>query len=138
LWASDAAWDASAAPASTPDTTFEVEMDGVRAGWTWDAASGTYLRSQNGNQHTAMSGARIAVNNVVEISTFHAPSPVDARSPNPVTVGGDFATVHRDGVSIPATWLRRTPYEPFTFLDALGQPIPLDTGTTFVELVRNG
>ena len=85
-----------------------------------------------------MSGARIAAANVVEIATSYIPSPVDARSPNPITVGTGIAVVHRDGMAIPATWSRATPYDAFEFPDATtGPPIPLDTGTTFIELVRD-
>ena len=85
-----------------------------------------------------MSGARIAAQNVVEIYSFHAPSPVDARSPNPITVGGTTAVVHRNGVAIAGTWYRETPYNSFTFYEsATGRAVPLDVGTTFVELVRD-
>ena len=83
-------------------------MDGVRVEWTWDAASSTYLRSQDGQPHVAVSGARIAADNVVELATTYIPSPVDARSPNPITVGSGIAVVHRDGMAIPATWSRAT------------------------------
>ena len=39
--------------------------------------------------------------------------------------------------AIPAIWSRPTAYDPFEFVDAAtGQPIPLNTGTTFIELVR--
>ena len=86
---------------------------------------------------SAVSGARIAAATVVEIATTHIPSPVDARSPNPITVGTGIAVVHRDGVAISATWSRATPYDPFRFTAAAtNQPIPLDTGTTFIELER--
>jgi hypothetical protein len=52
-------------------------------------------------------------------------------------VGTGAAAVHRDGIAIPAMWSRPTPYDPFEFVDAAtGQPIPLDAGTSFIELVR--
>ena len=121
----------------TPDTTFEVPMDGVRVTWQWDAERGAYLRFQNGNPHLAISGEQIAVNNVVEVYTDHPPSPVDARSPNPVTVGGGRAVVHRDGRRIEALWGRDTPYEAFGFAVAeTGEPIFLDAGRTFLHLAR--
>jgi hypothetical protein len=45
--------------------------------------------------------------------------------------------VHRNGIAVAANWSRDTPQAAFTFTDAAtGQPIPLDTGTTFVELER--
>ena len=132
-------------PSSTPpsgagvlaDTTFTLAMDGVGVGWTWDSATGTYLRSQDGQPHLSVAGAQISARNVVEISTVYVPSPVDARSPTPITVGTGMAVVHRNGAAIPVIWSRATPYEPFEFNEAAtGQPISLDVGTTFIELVR--
>jgi hypothetical protein len=137
LWAIDAMWSPPTGVANVADTTFTVAMDGVHIEWTWDAASRTYLRSQDGLAHVAVSGTRIAADTVVEIAATHVPSPVDARSPNPITVGSGVAVVHRDGLAIPATWSRAAADDPFRFHDpATNRPIPLDTGTTFVELER--
>jgi hypothetical protein len=84
-----------------------------------------------------VSGARIAAGNVVELATAYVPSTVDARSPNAITVGTGIAVVHRDGIAIPATWSRATPYDAFEFRDAAtNQPIPLGTGTTYLEFER--
>ncbi len=139
LWAIDGAWVPPPGVSSSPDGTFTVPMDGVRIDWTWQASSGTYLRSQDGAPHLAASGARIAASTVVEIRAVHVPSPVDARSPNPITVGSGAGVVHRDGRSIPVTWSRAAPYDPFTFRHAAtGEPVPLDQGRTFVHLVRAG
>ncbi|HEX3090736.1 MAG TPA: hypothetical protein VHQ23_18935, partial [Ilumatobacteraceae bacterium] len=84
---------ASAGPARAPwtfddayvsvganDAGFELRMDGVRVGWTWDPGSGKYLRQQDRRAHVAADGT--------------------------------------------------------LFADAAGAPIPLTSGTTFVELVR--
>ncbi len=113
-------------------------MAGVIVDWTWDSVTGTYLRSQDGQPHITVAGAQLAAHSVVEIFTVYVPSPADARSPTPITVGTGAAVVHRDGTAIAATWTRATAYDAFEFVDtATGQAIPLDTGTTFVELVRN-
>ncbi len=137
LWTIDGPWRAPAAVVSTPDGTFTVPMDGVRVEWTWDRTTMTYLRSQDGDAHLAASGARIAARTVVELRVAHIPSPVDARSPNPISVGAGAAVVHRNGRAIPVTWTRPTAYDPFTFHDPVsGVAVPLDTGVTFVELTR--
>ena len=87
--------------------------------------------------HLAISGNQISANNVVEIYTAHPPSPVDAGSPNPITVGGGRAVIHRNGVRIEAVWGRTLPYDAFGLADAAtGEPIFLDQGKTFVQLVR--
>jgi hypothetical protein len=137
LWDIVAAWTPPAGVNSVADSTFTVPMDGVRVEWTWDATSGQYLRSQDGAEHLAGSGARIVARNVVVLSTQHVPSPVDARSPNPITVGTGAGVVHRAGRAIPISWSRPTAYDRFVFRDAsTGAIIPLDIGVTFVELTR--
>jgi hypothetical protein len=135
LWPTNPSWVAPNAAAV--DTTFSLAMDGVNVAWTWDSATGTYLRSQDGLDHLTVAGTRIAVRNVVVMSTVYVPSPVDARSPTPITVGTGTAVVHRNGAAIPVIWSRATPYAPFEFFEpATGRPVALDAGTTFVELVR--
>ncbi|MGK0276930.1 MAG: hypothetical protein ACI9N0_003329, partial [Ilumatobacter sp.] len=136
LWSIDAAWAPGALP-STADSTFDVDMDGVDVTWTWDVSSGRYLRFQDGAPHLAEPDIPITASNVVIIESEHVPSPVDARSPNPISIGSGKAVVHRDGRAVPGTWSRPSPFDPFTFFDAAsGDTIPLDVGVTFVELVR--
>ena len=139
MWAIDGAWKAPSGVRQVPDTTFTVPMDGVHVQWTWNSATGTYVRSQDDVPHLAASGARISARNVVEIFATHVPSPVDARSPNPITVGDGVATIHRAGVAINGTWSRTTAFDPFVFRDAAtGAVVPLDVGKTFIELRRAG
>ena len=138
LWSIDASWTPPVGVASTPDTTFEVSMDGVRVEWRWDPTGQTYLRSQDDAPHVTDDGTRIAASTVVELASVHMPSVVDARSPHVITLGSGNAVVHRDGRAIPAFWSRERPYDPFTFRDATtGSPLPLDTGVTFLEFVRD-
>jgi hypothetical protein len=137
LWQIEDSWTPPVGAPTSSDTTFAVPMDGVVVDWTWDSATGTYLRSQDGQPHLTVNGTQIAALNVVEISTVYVPSPADARSPTPITVGSGPAVVHRNGKALTGMWTRPTPYDPFEFFEtSTGQSIPLDTGTTFVELVR--
>ncbi len=137
LWDHDVAWTPPSGAASTADTSFTVAMDGVTVDWAWDPVSGRYLRWQDGVPHVTVDGIQLAFDNVVEIRAVHTPSPIDARSPHPITVGTGDAVVHRDGRAIPVVWSRATAYDPFRFFDpATGAPVPLDTGTTFVQLTR--
>ena len=137
LWQIDPSMTPPTNAGVAADTTFTLQMDGVVVDWTWDSATGTYLRSQDGQPHLTVSGAQISARNVVEISTVYVPSPVDARSPTPISVGSGAAVVHRNGTAIPAIWSRPTAYDPFEFIDtATGEPLPLDAGTSFIELVR--
>jgi hypothetical protein len=137
LWPIAADWSLPANAGVTADATFALEMDGVHVGWTWDSASGLYLRSQDGQPHVTTSGAQVSARSVVELGTTYVPSPVDARSPNAITTGTGHGVVHRDGSAIPVVWSRETAYDAFTFVDATtGLAVPLDAGTTFVELER--
>ncbi len=138
LWTIDAAWRPGNGVASSADSTFQVPMDGVVVEWTWDAGASRYLRSQDGQPHVAVSGQRITARTVVEVLVHHVPSVVDARSPHPVTVGSGNAVVHRNGRAIPVTWSRSSPYAPFVFRHpGTGAEVPLNTGTTFLTLVRD-
>ena len=74
LWDIVGSWTPSPSVPTLADTAFTVPMDGVRVDWTWDPASGSYLRSQDGADHVAASGARITARNVVVLSTQHVPS----------------------------------------------------------------
>jgi hypothetical protein len=135
LWSIDAGWSPPLGAAA--DTTFDVGMDGVAIRWQWHKESGTYVRSQDGQPHLAESGARISAANVVELVSVHVPSPVDARSPHPITVGTGHAVVHRDGRAVPVVWSRASAYDPFEFFHVpSGVPVSLDTGHTFIELMR--
>jgi hypothetical protein len=137
LWTTDANWTAvqTGVPAG-PDSSFSVPMDGVVVQWAWDAAAGVYRRFQDGRPHLTAAYEHIGAHNVVVIEADHIPSPVDARSPNPITVGDGRATVHRDGQQIPVTWSRETPYDEFSFRTDTGTPVPLDTGITYLEITR--
>ena len=137
LWHIDPSWTPPNDVGVIADTTFSVAMDGVAVDWTWDNITSTYFRSQDGEPHLTVAGTQISARNVVEISTMYVPSPVDARSPTPITVGTGLGVVHRNGTAIPVTWSRATAYDPYEFDEfATGQPIELNTGTTFIELVR--
>ena len=134
MWRIDGSWSPPDAVETRPDTSFTVPMNGVTVAWTWDAASRTYLRSQDGQPHLADEDRRIAANTVAVLATDYVPSIVDERSPHAVTTGSGPAVVHRDGRAIPGTWSRPTPYDDFVFHASDGTEIPLDTGTTWLEL----
>jgi hypothetical protein len=115
---------------------FEVRMDGVNVVWAWDPLTGTYLREQDGRPHVASDGVQIAATNVVVMSVAYLPSRADSRSPEAQTVGAGNVVVHRNGVGVVGVWSRSSPTDPFVFTDTAGTPIPLASGTTFIELPR--
>jgi len=123
-------------PRGDPDTAFDVRMDAVDVTWVWDPASGSYLRHQNGRAHLAADGTQISTTNVVVMSVQYTPSPADVRSPEAQTLEAGDVVIHRNGVAVSGTWSRASPTDPFVFANYGGTPIPLASGTTFVELVR--
>ena len=134
-------WPVNATPpsgvAATADTTFALAMDGIDITWTWDAASGTYLRTSDGVPHLTVAGPQLSANTVVELQVDYVPSPADARSPNAVTTGSGAGVLHRNGVAIPIVWSRPTAYDAFQFVHATTrQLIPATTGRTLIELTR--
>ncbi len=134
LWTVDAAWSPPTGVASSGDTDFSVPMAGVAVSWSWDPATRSYRRWQDGAPHLADGDVHLAADSVAVLTTEYVPSVVDARSPHPVTTGTGSAVVHRDGRAFPATWSRPTPYDPFVFRAPNGSEIPLDAGTTWLEL----
>jgi hypothetical protein len=136
LWTFDPDWQPPLGMAYGPDSTFDVQMDGVRVTWRWDADSSRYLRSQSGSPHVTVDGHQVVATNVVRLYVPHVPSRIDARSPEALTIGAGDMLLHRDGVATFGRWERNGPYEPFTFLAGDGSVMPLRPGTTFVHIAR--
>jgi hypothetical protein len=113
-------------------------MDGVQVRWVWDPATVRYLRFQDGKPHRTAAGVQIGATNVVVLAVPHVPSVVDARTPEPQTVGTGTVVVHSGGVAQAGTWTRASASTGWTFTAADGSTIGLLPGTTFVELARAG
>ena len=126
------------APIGAPSDSFDVAMDGVQVRWVWDPATARYLRYQDGAPHTTAAGVHIGATNVVVLSVPHVPSTVDARTPEPQTVGSGAVAVHSGGVVRSGTWTRGSATAGWTFTADDGTTIGLLAGTTFVELTRAG
>jgi hypothetical protein len=111
--------------------------------WTYDAASGAYLRAQDkadgsGKFYPAtdkLTGQQLAFNNVVVLFATH-----DFVAPTLVNIDLLYQTrfpayLFRDGKAYKATWSTLAPFTPFQFKDATGQVIPYKPGNTFFEIV---
>src|SRR3954447_11485588 len=112
----------------------------TQVGYTWDAASGGWQRTQNGAAHVmADTKNRIAPKNVIVQFTPYTASPfVDvtgSRSPEAELVGSGEAWVFSDGKLVRGRWTRPSREAVTSFVDAGGQPIGLTPGQTFVELI---
>jgi Protein of unknown function (DUF3048) N-terminal domain/Protein of unknown function (DUF3048) C-terminal domain len=123
---------------ASPATGVDLDMDGVRVKWMWDAGSASYLRFQGGKPHNDAENGQVNAANVVVLEVDYQPSPADARSPEAQTIGTGVVTVFTGGVMITGTWTRADRLVPFTLTDATGAPIKLTPGRTWVELARQG
>jgi hypothetical protein len=111
-------------------------------GWTWNASSGLWERTQNGTPHVDADGARVAVANVVVRLTPYADSGVrDSRGavvPEAQPVGEGDAWLLSDGQAQPGRWHKDAVDAPTTYTDTDGNPLRLTPGTTWIELVPPG
>jgi hypothetical protein len=126
------------APASgLPVGTADLRMEGgLEVSWTYDAASGRFLRSQQGKAHNDSDGVQISTENLVVVYVDYQPSPADRNSPEAQTIGSGEAFVMFDGTVTHGTWNRTDEHSPWTFADDNGNPIALNPGNTWVELAK--
>jgi Protein of unknown function (DUF3048) N-terminal domain/Protein of unknown function (DUF3048) C-terminal domain len=126
--------DPGAAVPGAPATsmTANVGVNSVR--WDWDAASGTYLRTENGRPHTLADGSQVSTNNVVMLVLEYRVTPWEAKSPEGVTVGSGQVFVFSNGTVQTGTWTRADRTAPYTLTADDGTPIKMAPGRTFVEL----
>lgn len=134
---------ASAAVAGTPAGTLAFRLSGQSSpSWTFDPASGTWLRSEGSTPATAASGARLSAVNVVSITAAHPNSPFGAQGGAPVPtyelVGEGDAVVATGGRTIAGRWTKAAVDAPLQLVAADGTPLLLAPGNTWVELVPAG
>lgn len=110
--------------------------------WEWDAASASWLRSQDGTPHVDSDGERVAVANVVVRVTPYGDSGVrDAAGaivPEAQAVGEGDVWLLSAGQAQPGRWRKPSPEAPTTYTDADGAPLLLAPGQTWVEVLPPG
>lgn len=134
---------ASAVVAGTPATTVAFNLSpAARPSWTWDGASGRWVRSEGSTPATVASGARISAVNVVSITAEHPNSGFGAQGgaavPTYNLVGEGDALVATNGRTIPGRWSKTAQDAPLQLFTADGKPLLLAPGNTWVELVPAG
>jgi hypothetical protein len=109
--------------------------------WTYDAASGRYLRAVQGRPHLeGLTKEQIAADNVVIFYAEHRRTDIvedvlGATAIDIVMAGAGRALVIRDGVAVEARWVQSPPGEPIQYYDADGHIVPLRPGNTWIQLV---
>ena len=103
--------------------------------WDWDAASGTYLRSDGSRASVSDTGVRHAARNVVILKTDSRASATDANVPETFLVGEGEAVVATGGRVVTGRWSQASVHDlPVLTTDA-GEVITLDPGATWVHPV---
>jgi hypothetical protein len=109
--------------------------------WQYDPSANDYLRFMGGSPHVdAITGKQLTAKNIVVMRTAESPDQ-DPFTPGSIrlkTEGSGPVTVYRDGQAIAGTWNKSSVEAPLRWLGPDGQPIQLDRGTTWVEVVPNG
>ncbi|HET6949218.1 MAG TPA: DUF3048 domain-containing protein [Acidimicrobiales bacterium] len=127
---------AGAAPADGVELSFG---GAAVSSFAWDAASGTWLRSERGTPHVDPDGVQLAPVNVVVLEIeYDTTGQLDRSTPHGIVTGTGRAVVLTQGHAIEGTWARPTLDDPLTLPGADGQPIELAPGQTFVELPPAG
>jgi hypothetical protein len=124
------------AVAGQPSPGLDVTMDALKVGWTWDAASGHYLRTENGRSHEDANGDQVGAANVVVLTVDYQPSAADFHSPEAQTNGTGPAQVFSGGNVVAGTWTRADRTSTFTLTAEDGTPIRLTPGNTWIELAQ--
>ncbi len=137
------------APANAPQPTGApicsvdiVYNNQVKLHYDLDPTTGLWLRSINGQPHTAASGALIAPRNlIVQRVSLKATQYVDAAGTKvleTIVLGSGEAAVYTAGREIVGTWDRPDAAFGARYLDGAGSEIALRPGQTWVHLLPPG
>ena len=113
-----------------------------RAVWDWSGEEGAYLRSEGETPSVSADGDRLAAVNVVLVEATMVDTayrdPAGVPVPETQLVGSGDAVVASGGKHVRATWSKEAEDAPLVLTDAEGEPVELEPGRTWVELVPSG
>jgi hypothetical protein len=102
--------------------------------YDYDQATNTYLRSMGGRPHTDQrSGAQLAPKTVVAMVVGFTQNGIYSVYQ---TTGVGKVYIFQDGVSQTGTWTKTGDKEQIVFADDTGKPIALNSGQTWISLVK--
>jgi len=125
-----------------PVTHILIPYRSLDAEWRYDGSSGRYLRWSDGAAHIdALTGEQLNVANVVVLYVPHWDTDI-IEEPHSGALSIEFAlwysnraVIFRDGVQIEAFWQHWEREDMLTLTDEDGNPIPLQVGNTFFEVI---
>jgi hypothetical protein len=110
--------------------------------FAWSAEADAWVQVRGGQPAIDDTGEPVTTDSVLFMDVEVVPTRyVDvsgARSPEVRPVGEGRVTLLRDGQAFRGTWARATLEDPTTFLGEDGADLLLDTGRTWVVLMRRG
>ncbi len=129
----------------TPVSTMHIPFSGTSdVTWKWNPGTNTFQRFYGQMPDMLANNVQNAATNVVVQYVQISYGPWAENSGGGLEVQADLypnasgtAVVYRNGMAFNATWHRSTLGSPTQFVNALGVPIPLQPGQTWVELVPN-
>jgi Protein of unknown function (DUF3048) C-terminal domain len=142
-WVFSAAAPAGAAPASKLDVAYPQGL----VSWGYDAASGRWLRSIDGQPHKdTLDGKQLSAADVVVITANHVKTLILEYGTTEMAGGANRSVevqlwgegpvkILRDGKVYEGKWVRTKGDAPFRFVDAQGQDIPLKPGNSWWQVV---
>ncbi|GAB2451416.1 hypothetical protein GCM10007967_01790 [Xylanimonas ulmi] len=130
----------SVAKAGSPAARLDVTFSRVqRTVWDWDAESSTWLRSDGETAAVSAAGARLSARNVVTLQVRLVDTgtvdPSGAPVPETLMVDSGEGLVAGAGKTIPVRWSKESTAAPLVLTTPEGNPVTLEPGTTWVELV---
>jgi hypothetical protein len=109
--------------------------------WQYNPSTNEYARFMGGSPHVdASTGRQLQAKNVIVMRTTETPA-VDPYTPNSIhlgTIGTGAATVYEDGKAIEGHWSKPSAGSSLQWLDSSNNPIALNRGSTWIEVVPNG
>ncbi len=133
----------SKVPAGTPVKSVSIPFSSYSpVVWRYDAKTHEFLRFYGTSPDVLSNGVQNSASNVIVqfIDVYYGPWVENAQGAlevqaNLYTHASGKAIVFRNGVAIPGRWSRTTLGQPTSFTTSSGQPIRLQPGVTWVELV---
>jgi len=129
----------SSSATGTPVSSVDIPFSSYnQVTWTYDTATGAYLRTNNGKPFTdEATGEQVAVRNVIVLwakYTAASRDKVGSTTYDIALVGNGRATVFRDGQAFNGTWEAGADAPP-TFKAEDGTQIKLRPGNTWFQVV---
>ncbi|HEY1652381.1 MAG TPA: DUF3048 domain-containing protein [Acidimicrobiales bacterium] len=130
----------------SPVSTVNIDFSGTsNVTWKWNSTTNTFQRFYNATTPDMLAdNVQDQTPNVVVQYVAISYGPWAENSEGGLEVQADLypnasgtAVVYRNGMAFPASWHRSTLGSPTQFVNAAGQVIPLEPGSTWVELVPN-